>query len=138
LVDGILVDRNVGEFSHQMALQEVLFYLRERRRAWNIFVIQGLRVRVSPTRYLVPDVCVVLGEEPDEETLAQPPFRRIKILSRENRIGPHAGAHRRLFQNRSALRVDLHRARFSASAAAKRLRETAPADIRRVRSLALA
>ena len=85
-VDGVLVERNVGEITHQMAQQEILVYLRERRRLWNIFVIQELRVQVSPTRYRVPDLCVVLGGKPDEEILTKPPFLCVEILSPEDRI----------------------------------------------------
>ena len=43
-------------------------------------------MQVSPTRYRVPDLCVVLGGKPDEEILTQPPFLCIEILSPEDRI----------------------------------------------------
>jgi Uma2 family endonuclease len=85
-VDGVLVERNLGQTTHQMAQQEILVYLRERRARWNIFVIQELRVQVSPTRYRVPDLGVVLGGKPDEEILTKPPFLCIEILSPEDRI----------------------------------------------------
>ncbi len=85
-VDGLLVERNVGEKDHAMLQQEILFYLRERRKLWNILPIQELRVQVSPTRYRVPDICVVLGPEPDEQILTQPPFLCIEVLSPEDRM----------------------------------------------------
>src|SRR5947209_18141463 len=66
-VDGMVVERNVGEKGHAKLQKRFLFYFEERRAVWNIFVIQELRVQVSPTRYRVPDICVVLGPEPDEE-----------------------------------------------------------------------
>ena len=73
-VDGAIVERNVGEKEHAKAQREVLVYLHERRWLWGIFAIQEQRVQVSPSRYRVPDVCVVLGPEPDEQILTPPPF----------------------------------------------------------------
>lgn len=86
-VDGVLVERNVGEITHQMAQQDLVVFLRERRTLWGIFVVQELRVQVSPTRYRVPDVLVVLGGRPDEQILTKPPFLCVEILSPEDRIG---------------------------------------------------
>ena len=86
-LDGVLVERNVGEITHQMAQQELVVFLRERRQLWGIFVVQELRVQVSPTRYRVPDVLVVLGGRPDEQILTKPPFLCIEILSPEDRVG---------------------------------------------------
>ena len=86
-VDGVIVKRNVGEKERGKAQQELLFYFRERRRLWGIFAIQEQRVRVSPSRYRVPDVCVVFAPEPDEQIFTQPPFLCIEILSPEDRVG---------------------------------------------------
>jgi len=85
-VDGILVDRNVGEKDHAKLQREILIYLHERSKLWNIFVIQELRVQVSPTRYRVPDICVVVGPEPDEQIFTKPPFLCIEVLSPEDRM----------------------------------------------------
>ena len=43
-------------------------------------------MRVSATRYRVPDICVTLGE-PEEQVFAGPPFLCIEILSPEDRAG---------------------------------------------------
>jgi Uma2 family endonuclease len=85
-LDGVLEERNVGEITHQMAQQELVVFLRERRKLWGIFVVQELRVQVSPTRYRVPDVLVVLGGRPDEQILTKPPFLCVEILSPEDRV----------------------------------------------------
>ncbi len=85
-VDGELVDRNVGEKNHAKAQWEILFYLRTRREEWNIFPIQETRVQVSRTRYRVPDICVFVGEEPDEQIFTRPPFLVVEILSPEDRM----------------------------------------------------
>ena len=85
-VDGLLVERNVGEKDHSKIQKELLLYFETRSRQWNIFVLQELRVQVSPTRYRVPDICVVVGPEPDEQILTRPPFLAIEILSPEDRM----------------------------------------------------
>ena len=43
------------------------------------------RVQVNPTRFRIPDVCVILGE-PDGQILRKPPFICIEILSPEDRM----------------------------------------------------
>jgi Uma2 family endonuclease len=42
-------------------------------------------MRVSPTRYRIPDVCATLGD-PGEEVFTKPPFLCIEILSPEDRM----------------------------------------------------
>jgi Uma2 family endonuclease len=48
-------------------------------------VFQEQRVQASPTRFRVPDICVCLGGEPDEQIFRTPPFICIEILSPEDR-----------------------------------------------------
>jgi Uma2 family endonuclease len=86
-VDGVVLERNVGEKSHSKVQERVLRYLKDREEAWDIFAIQETRVQISPTRYRVPDVCVFAGPEPDEEIFTKPPFLCIEILSPEDRMG---------------------------------------------------
>ena len=86
-VDGELVERNAGERAHQRTQKRLLFYLDTRSNAWNIFVMQEWRVQVSPTRFRVPDLCLGLGPEPEEDILTSPPFLCVEILSPEDRVG---------------------------------------------------
>jgi Uma2 family endonuclease len=85
-VDGVILERNVGGKDHSKLQRAILFYLWERRNLWNIFPIQELRVQLSPTHYRVPDICVVVGPEPDEQIFTSPPFLCIEILSPEDRM----------------------------------------------------
>ena len=80
-VDGELVERNVGEKDHskQQVRLAALFFAR--RKADNLNVFTELRVRVSATRFRIPDICVTLGHEPDEQVFTRPPFLCIEILS---------------------------------------------------------
>ena len=85
-VDGVVLERNVGEKDHSKVQRDVLFYLHERRKRWNTFAIQEQRVQVSRTRFRVPDICVIVGPEPDEQIFTKPPFLCIEILSPEDRM----------------------------------------------------
>src|ERR1035438_3525486 len=84
-VDGVVVERNLGEYDHSRLRGEVMVYLHVRRKEWGIRVFPSARVQVSPTRFRVPDVCVVKGE-PTEQIFRTPPFICIEILSPEDRF----------------------------------------------------
>ena len=85
-VDGEVLERNVGEKDHgrlQALLIGLLLRLEEQLGIW---VVLEQRVQVSPTRYRVPDICVIAGPEPKEQIFTQPPFLCIEILSPEDRM----------------------------------------------------
>jgi len=83
-VDGVIERRNAGEMSHSEPLSATMLYLHENRACWGIEVLPILRVRVSATRYRVPDICVFLGD-PHEDIPTTPPFLCIEILSPKDR-----------------------------------------------------
>src|SRR3954452_12251839 len=85
-LDGVLEDRNVGVKDHNKVQRAVLVHLHLRQVELGIFVIQEQRLQLGPNRYRVPDVCVVVGTEPDEQIFTQPPFLCIEILSPEDRM----------------------------------------------------
>jgi Uma2 family endonuclease len=84
-VDGEVVERNLGTRDHGWLQAAVTAYFFNRRRQWNITVITELRIRVKPTRFRIPDVCVILGDT-DEQILTLPPFICIEILSPKDRM----------------------------------------------------
>lgn len=84
-VDGVVVGRNLGQYDHARLQMAVSAYLHNRRKEWGICVVPEQRVQVSPTRFRVPDVCVVKGE-PTEQIFRTPPFICIEILSPDDRI----------------------------------------------------
>ncbi len=79
-VDGVIVERNVGEKDHSKPQTRVAVYLSSQR----IHVLIAQRVQVLATRFRVPDVCVVLGQEPDEQIFTAPPFICVEILSKDD------------------------------------------------------
>jgi Uma2 family endonuclease len=83
-VDGRVEERNVGEHDHAALQAELIFWFRQRREEWNIEVLPEQRVQVSPTRFRVPDVCLVSLDQPVEQILTKPPLACIEILSPED------------------------------------------------------
>src|SRR5580692_7904741 len=78
-VDGEVLERNLGERDHSKLQRKLILHFGNRERQCHVFPEQ--RVQVSPTRFRVPDVCVVTGAEPDEQIFTKPPFLCIEILS---------------------------------------------------------
>jgi Uma2 family endonuclease len=85
-VDGEIQERYMGERDHSALQMALSAFLYSRRREWGIHVFPEQRVQVKPTRFRIPDICVVAGPEPGEQILTQPPFICIEILSRDDRI----------------------------------------------------
>jgi Uma2 family endonuclease len=85
-VDGEIVERNGGERSHSEMLGEFVYFFHTRRREWKTHVYISTRVRISETRYRVPDICVYVGEDPKDQIFRTPPFICIEVLSPEDRV----------------------------------------------------
>lgn len=85
-VDGEVIERNMGERDHSKLQRKLLVYFDARAAQWKIQVYPEQRIQVSETRFRVPDVCVVAGDEPDEQIFTRPPLICIEILSPEDRI----------------------------------------------------
>ena len=84
-VDGLLVERNVGEFDHAR-LQGVLYgSLLSHEKDWGVIVVPEQRVQVTPTRFRVPDICVLL-QRPQTGIVTDPPLLCIEILSPSDRM----------------------------------------------------
>jgi Uma2 family endonuclease len=85
-VDGDVRERNLGEFDHADLQTALSTWLRNRWRQWNIRVCVEQRVQVSPTRYRIPDVSVVSGDQPKEQIITHPPLICIEVLSKDDTI----------------------------------------------------
>jgi Uma2 family endonuclease len=85
LIDGELLERNLGEISHSDIQTLLSAWFVAKRRVLGVYPLVEVRVRVSPTRYRVPDVTVVRGEKPSGRVITEPPFLVIEILSPEDR-----------------------------------------------------
>jgi Uma2 family endonuclease len=83
-VDGVIVERNLGEKDHSRTLRELIRFFFELRNKPRNFSFPAQRVQVKQRRIRVPDICVYL-EEPNEQIFTTPPFLVIEILSKEDR-----------------------------------------------------
>jgi len=85
-VDGELVERNVGEYSHSTVQALLLRILLALEHMLPIRVRPELRIRVSPTRYRIPDITVMLKRQPLEPVPSHPPFLCVEIVSPDDRM----------------------------------------------------
>jgi len=82
-VDGVLEQRNVGDWPHSAVQRNLIFALR--RRNPRVSVMPGLRSQTRATRYRLPDVCVVLVR-PKTKYLVDAAFLAIEVLSEDDRM----------------------------------------------------
>ena len=80
-VDGDLLERHFGEQPHSRAHGAVAFLLFRQETQLGICVLMSQRVQVSPTRFRVPDVCVVLASDPRDPIVNRPPLLCVEVLS---------------------------------------------------------
>jgi Uma2 family endonuclease len=85
-VDGEVLERNVGEKDHSRAQRQLIRYFCAKELEWNAFCFPEQRVQVAPRRFRVPDVCLVLGKEPEDQIFRQAPFVCVEILSRDDTL----------------------------------------------------
>jgi Uma2 family endonuclease len=83
-VDGVLVERHVGQKDHSKLQGEVFAWFRSHRQALGLAAFVEQRIQVAPRRYRVPDVCVVLLPEPPEQIFTHAPYICVEILSPED------------------------------------------------------
>ena len=85
-VEGHIEERNLGEFDHGN-LQGIFFEIfRRNRKLWQVRPALDCRVQVSPTRFRVPDVCIVSLEYPKEQIIRHTPMLCIEIVSPEDTL----------------------------------------------------
>jgi Uma2 family endonuclease len=82
-VDGMIVERHVGDRAHSRVQFNVSFSLGNRypRR----FIWPEQRVRTTPNRCRIPDVCVT-AQDPLTDVFETPPLICIEILSRRDEM----------------------------------------------------
>jgi Uma2 family endonuclease len=83
-VDGVILERNLGEDEHSGLQGALTVYLSVRQKQWGIRVRPEQRMQIAKERFRVPDLCVILGPGPREPIVTKPPFICIEILSKED------------------------------------------------------
>ena len=85
-VDGELIERNIAEREHGQWQGAIYVWFYQRQRKTEIFPFLEQRIQITPTRFRVPDICLVLGAVPKEGIFTSAPFVTIEILSPEDRM----------------------------------------------------
>jgi Uma2 family endonuclease len=85
-VDGEVLERNMGEVDHSRLQILIGGYFLSREKLWGITALPEVRVQVTPKRFRVPDIGVVIGPVPETRILREPPLLCIEILSPEDRM----------------------------------------------------
>jgi Uma2 family endonuclease len=82
-VDGVLVERNVGDWLHSLIQRNLILALS--RRYPRIYAVPELRSQTKEARYRLPDVCVLLAP-PKTRYLVDAAHIAIEILSDDDRM----------------------------------------------------
>jgi Uma2 family endonuclease len=86
-VDGEVLERNMGERSHSWVQTRLAILLSALRGQLGIYVSVELRIRVSATRYRIPDISVWRDDNLGGARIPTiPPFLAVEILSPEDRM----------------------------------------------------
>src|SRR5690349_519332 len=81
-VDGVLVERNVGDWLHSLIQRNIIFAFTLKYP--HIYAVPELRSQTRATRYRLPDVCVLLTP-PTTRYLLDAAHIAIEVLSESDR-----------------------------------------------------
>ncbi len=85
-VDGQIEERPMPEYDHSSWQNALTLFFGVQGKGRNVRSRAELRVRVSPTRFRVPNVTVLCRSAPIEQIIVTPPLAVFEILSPENRM----------------------------------------------------
>jgi Uma2 family endonuclease len=85
-VDGALEERNLGETEHGGLQMLLIVWFHTRMAQCNVIAFPETRVQVAPSRFRIPDICLMRGW-PKSGVITEPPLLCIEILSPEDRLG---------------------------------------------------
>jgi Uma2 family endonuclease len=80
-VDGILLERDMGDWLHSLIQSNILFALR--KNFPHLKVVAELRTKVTDTQFRLPDVCVLLTA-PETRYLINPAYLVVEVLSEKD------------------------------------------------------
>jgi hypothetical protein len=86
-VDGRVEERNLGEHDHAAVQAALVLWFGQHQDEWKVEVLPEQRIRISATKFRVPDICLVSLDQPVEQILTKPPLACIEILSPEDTLG---------------------------------------------------
>jgi Uma2 family endonuclease len=86
MIEGQLIERNMGEFDHSKLQGTLAAWFYNRQREWNIRALPEQRVQVKHDRFRIPDVCIVSRDRPIEQIVTHPPLLCIEVLSKDDTL----------------------------------------------------
>ncbi|MCW5983344.1 MAG: Uma2 family endonuclease [Bryobacteraceae bacterium] len=86
-LDGVIEERNAGEWEHGRLQGLLLAALMRLEADLGIRAAPEVRVQVKPTRFRIPDICVMAGTGPQTGIVTAPPLLCVEVLSPEDRMG---------------------------------------------------
>jgi Uma2 family endonuclease len=88
-VDGVLEERNLGEYDHARLQGLIIAFFFSREAALKVRCVPEQRVRISASRYRIADICLLEASAPKEQIIETPPLLCIEILSPEDTLAKH-------------------------------------------------
>ncbi len=85
-IDGEVRERNLGELEHALLQTAIATYFWTNRNKWNAVPVVEQRVQVAATRFRIPDVTVLRGDQPRESIISVPPLVLIEVLSKDDSL----------------------------------------------------
>ncbi len=85
-VDGEIVEKNMGELAHGLVQKRLIKLFAPLERVLGLQVVPEIRIRVSSSRYRVPDIGVWLPGDIGTRIPTVPPFLVVEILSPDDRM----------------------------------------------------
>lgn len=80
-LDGEVVERNWGEYSHSRMQTLACGCLFNLEKLCGVKFLLELRIQVRPGRYRIADICAISSDAPGEQVPTYPPFLCVEILS---------------------------------------------------------
>jgi Uma2 family endonuclease len=84
--DGQLVERSLPDYLHAKTQTLLIAYFVALQKTRSVFTRPGLRLKIRPNLYLIPDVAVFHPTEPTVRYPDTPPLVAIEILSIDDKL----------------------------------------------------
>jgi len=80
-IDGVIRERALGDFEHCFLQGFLCSIFFNHRSEWGIVCLPEQQIRITPTRYLIPDLTLLKGGLSREPRLTKPPLLVVEIQS---------------------------------------------------------
>lgn len=85
-LDGEVKERNMGEQPHAHVQAILASVFRDHRVDWQVRGLTEQRVQVTPTRFRIPDICVLRRSDPKDPIITVAPLLCIEVLCKDDTL----------------------------------------------------